>query len=416
MTTATTAAATTISEDNHRHPQARKALALLTTINYLNYIDRFILSAVLLSIKVDLNLSDFQAGLLATAFMVAYMFTSPLFGWMGDTKKRTWILAGGALLWSIASLMTGWASTFAILALSRFILGFGESAFTTVSTPYISDFYPSSRRGRALAIFSSGLPVGAALGFVLGGLLGQWVGWRHAFMIVGFPGIILAGLVLTLPDPKQKGPTLEFNYRKIVKELAKIKTYVWTTLGYCAYSFVVGGVAHWVPTYLQRTYNLDQMKANMLFGGIAVGSGLVGTLLGGQIGDRWAAKSGTGGHLKLSAISMALAAPFFVGTIYAPNISSLVFFLVFTQLFFFLSTSPISVSLIEAVPNHARTTAMAIAIFLCHILGDAISSPLIGLISDLTGSLQLGMAVCIPMILVSAFCWMKGMKSKKVLA
>lgn len=416
MTSAVATAQTSTAnhESEKKHPQAKKALTLLTIVNYLNYIDRFILSAVLLSIKIDLNLTDFQAGLLATAFMMAYMFTSPLFGWMGDTKNRPWLLAGGALLWSVASLLTGVAGSFTILALSRFILGFGESAFTTIASPFISDFYPSSRRGRALAIFSSGLPVGAALGFVMGGVLGQWVGWRHSFLIVGFPGIILAGLILTLPDPKRRETKINFNYRKIVKELMKISTYVWTTLGYCAYSFVVGGVAHWVPTYLQRTYSLDQMKANMLFGGIAVGSGLIGTLLGGHLGDRWSSKK-PGGHLRLSALSMGLALPFYIGTLYAPSLGWLVFFLVFTQLFFFLSTSPISVSLIEAVPSQAQTSAMAISIFLCHILGDAISSPLIGLISDQTGSLRLGMTACIPMIIISSLCWHKGTKSRKVL-
>lgn len=397
------------------HPQSKKALSILTTVNYLNYIDRFILSAVLLSIKIDLNLSDFQAGLLATSFMVAYMFTSPLFGWLGDTRKRTWLLAGGVLLWSVASLMTGWAGTFVLLALSRFLLGFGESAFTTIATPYISDFYPSSRRGRALAIFSSGLPVGAALGFVLGGLLGQWVGWRNAFLIVGFPGIIMAALILTLPDPKNKTSLLEFNYTKILKELSKIRPYLWTTFGYCAYTFVVGGVAHWVPSYLQRTYMLDQMKANMLFGGIAVISGLIGTLLGGYLGDKWSTQKGKGGHLQLSSISMALSLPFFIGTLYAPNISWLIFFLTFTQFFFFLSTSPVTVSIIESVPAKAQTTAIAITIFLCHILGDAISSPLIGLISDNTGSLRTGMSICIPMIFVSSLFWFLGMKSQRKL-
>lgn len=395
---------------SHAHPQAKKTLTILTIMNYLNYIDRFILSAVLLSIKVDMGLSDFQAGLLATAFMVAYMFTSPLFGWLGDTHKRTWLLAGGAFLWSIASLMTGWAGTFALLAFSRFLLGFGESAFTTIATPYISNFYPSTHRGRALAIFSSGLPVGAALGFVMGGILGQWVGWRNAFFIVGFPGILMALLILTLPDPKSGTPLVDFNYKKILKEIARIRPYVWTTLGYCAYTFVVGGVAHWVPSYLQRTYHLDQLKANTLFGGIAVISGLVGTLLGGYLGDRWSAKIGKGGHLKLSSISMALSLPFFIGTLYAPTISTLIFFLTFTQLFFFLSTSPVNVSIIESVPAKAQTSAMAISIFLCHILGDAISSPLIGLISDQTGSLQLGMSICIPFIFISSLCWFLGMR------
>ncbi len=393
------------------HPKSKKALTLLTIVNYFNYIDRFILSAVLLSIKVELQLTDLQAGLLATAFMVPYMFTSPLFGWLGDTKNRTKILAAGALLWSIASLMTGWAGSFIILAFSRFILGFGESAFTTVATPFISDFYPSSKRGRALAIFSSGLPVGAALGFVLGGILAQWLGWRSAFLIVGIPGIVMSLLILTLPDPKTKIVHQNFNLKVVLRSLSQIPTYIWTTMGYCAYSFVVGGVAHWVPTYLQRTYSLDQMKANMIFGGIAVGSGLVGTLLGGNLGDRWAHKLGAGGHLKISALSMALSFPFYIGTLYAPSVPWLIFFLALTQLFFFLSTSPISVAIIEAVPSHSRTTAMAMAIFFCHILGDAISSPLIGYISDHTNSLQTGMLVCAPIIIASSLFWYKGMRA-----
>lgn len=395
------------------HPQSKKALTLLTIVNYFNYIDRFILSAVLLSIKIELQLTDFEAGLLATAFMVPYMFTSPLFGWLGDTQSRTKLLAGGVLLWSLASLMTGWAGTFIILAFSRFILGFGESAFTTVATPFISDFYPSSKRGRALAIFSSGLPVGAALGFVLGGILAKWIGWRNAFLVVGFPGILMSILILTLPDPKTKHIYQKFDIKKIIKDLFQNSTYFWATLGYCAYSFVVGGIAHWVPTYLQRTYSLDQMKANMIFGGIAVGSGLIGTLLGGQLGDRWSNTLGSGGHLKIAALSMGLSFPFYVATLYAPNVEWLVFFLAITQLLFFLSTSPISVSLIESVPNPSRTTAMAIAIFLCHILGDALSSPLIGLISDRTNSLKTGMLICAPVILICSFFWFKGLNCIK---
>jgi predicted MFS family arabinose efflux permease len=398
------------------HPQAKKALALLTTVNYFNYIDRFILSAVLVSIKADLNLSDLQAGLLATSFMISYMFTSPFFGWLGDTQNRSKLLAGGALLWSIASLMTGWAGTFFMIALSRFILGLGESAFTTISSPYISDHYPESKRGRALAIFSSGLPVGAALGFVLGGILGKLIGWRYAFFIVGFPGIILSLLILKMSDPKHSIEKRSFNIKNTLKILLSNPAYAWAAFGYCAYSFVVGGVAHWVPTYFQRNYGLDQLQANMIFGGIAVGSGLVGTLFGGHLGDKWVAQGVRGAHLKVSAISMLLSAPFFLGTLFAPTVPLMIFFLVFTQLFFFISTSPINVALIGSVPKHLQTTGMAIAIFLCHILGDAISSPLIGYISDQTGSLRNGLSICFPIILVCATLWFLGVKRHEKLA
>ena len=133
--------------------KSRKVLILLTAINYLNYIDRFILSAVLVSIKADLGLSDFQAGLLATAFMVPYMLTAPLFGWLGDTQNRARILALGAALWSFATFWTGLAKSFHVMLGTRFLLGLGESAFTTTSVPFLSDYFPLEKRGKILAIF-----------------------------------------------------------------------------------------------------------------------------------------------------------------------------------------------------------------------------------------------------------------------
>jgi MFS family permease len=217
-----------------------------------------------------------------------------------------------------------------------------------------------------------------------------------------------------MPDPKHIVEKQNFNFKATFIKLMSNPAYAWAAFGYCAYSFVVGGVAHWVPTYFQRNYGLDQLQANMIFGGIAVGSGLVGTLLGGYIGDKWVAKGIRGAHLKISSISMFLSAPFFFGAIFAPTVPLMIFFLVFTQLFFFISTSPVNVALIDSVPKHLQTTGMALAIFLCHILGDAISSPLIGYISDQTGSLRNGMIICLPMILVCAIFWSIGVKKSEL--
>jgi len=392
-----------------------RALVLLTSINYLNYIDRYILAAVLASIKADLSFSDYQCGLLATVFMFPYMFTSPIFGWLGDKAHRSKILSLGVSIWSVASLLTGQASQFLTMAASRFLLGIGESAFTVISVPYISDYFPSEKRGRVLSIFSTALPVGAALGFVLGGVLANWFGWRNAFFLVGAPGLILAFFVWRLPDPGKTVAVPKIDFLKSLKGLMRSKDYTLAVLGYCAYTFVVGGVALWIPTYIQRSFALSQVNANMLFGGIAVVSGFFGTLIGGFLGDKWASRR-PHGHMRISSLSMFLALPFYVGGILSANLIEFAILLSLAQFFFFISTSPINVTIIEAAPKNFRTSAMAISIFAIHLLGDAISSPIIGLISDYTGSLQMGMMVCSPIILLSALFWLWAARQPAPLA
>lgn len=394
--------------------QYRKDLSLLTALNYLNYIDRYVLAAVLVSLQRDLGLSDLQAGLLATAFMIPYMFTAPLFGWLGDHKPRPKLMAFGGWLWSGATVLSGLSQNFISLFSSRFFLGLGESAFTTISIPYLSDKVPEKFRGRALAIFSSAVPVGAAIGFVAGGLISQHFGWRTAFFLVGFPGVLLSFLIFRLREVRLKVDTKKYIAREVIRFLTKNKPYILSVFGYCAYTFVVGGIAHWIPSFIQRFHGLDEAKSNLLFGGVAVVAGLIGTLLGGWWGDRLTLKNKPG-HLFVSSLSMLLSFPVFAFCVYTENFNFFVLSLIVTQFLFFLSTSPINVALLDTIPAEFRTSAMAIAIFMIHILGDAVSAPLIGYLSDLTGSLRLGILLCLPMIFVSAFFWWLALRAKKVL-
>ncbi len=395
------------------YAKSKKILALLTAVNYFNYIDRFILAAVLASIKTDMGLSDFQAGLLATAFMVPYMFTAPLFGWFGDLFNRPRILALGTALWSISSFLTGQAGSFISLSLSRCLLGVGESAFTVTSVPFISDLF-KEKKGRALSFFSSATPVGAALGFILGGLLAHWYGWRVAFYIVGFPGLIMALLLWNLPDPRPKlGDGEKLDLRKNLQVLLHSQRYILAVLGYCAYSFVVGGVAHWTPSFIQRNFSLDQATANLFFGGIAVGAGLIGTLVGGYLVDLLQPRH-QHAHLQVSGYSMLLALPFYALGVISTNIIMFAGFVGLAQFFFFISTSPINIALIELAPAKIKTSAVAIAVFFCHVLGDAISPPLIGFLSDHTGSLKTGMLACSFVVFLCGGLWL--MASKKNLS
>ncbi len=389
--------------------QAKKALKLLTAVNYLNYIDRYMLAALLSSIQKDLQLSDFQGGLLATAFMLAYIITSPIFAWLVNGFKRTSLLVTGVSLWSLASLITGLAGQFSLMFASRFLLGVGESVFTTVSAPFLTDFFRIERRARAFSIFASAAPAGAALGYILGGVLSGLVGWRNAFFIVGVPGFILAPLIFKLPEPREKMTTSSLKLKDSLVLLKNNRSFVCAVLGYSAYTFVVGGLAHWMPSYIQRTFSFSMVHANMLFGAIAVFSGFLGTLIGGYWSGQLALKSRIG-YLFFSAISMLFVVPFFVACFFASNLIVFVVLMSITQFLFFLPTSPINVLILECVPAPLRTMAMAVSIFACHILGDAISSPLIGWISDHFGSLRLGMIWCAPVVGLAAVFWFLGLQ------
>src|SRR5436190_3516338 len=197
-----------IESGNLSRGAAYYGLAIVTLLNFLNYIDRFILSAVLPRIQSDLGLTNRQAGLLATAFLVAYFITSPIFGVLGDRVSRTRLMAVGVGAWSLATAATGIMRNFSQLMMARSFVGVGEAAYATISPALLSDYFPRSKRGRAFAVFYVAIPVGAAIGYLLGGLIEPALGWRAAFYVVGLPGILLAVLALSIADPP-RGSTEE---------------------------------------------------------------------------------------------------------------------------------------------------------------------------------------------------------------
>src|SRR3989475_10305709 len=177
------------------------ALGVVTILNFLNYIDRFILAAVLPRVKTELMLTDFQLGLLANIFLVSYFVTSPIFGALGDRLSRPRLMAAGVSAWSIATAAAGITANFVQLLIARAGVGIGEAAYATISPALLSDYFPRAQRGHAFAVFYVAIPVGSAAGFLLGGALERAFGWRTAFYAVGLPGIGLSLLALRVPDP-----------------------------------------------------------------------------------------------------------------------------------------------------------------------------------------------------------------------
>jgi MFS family permease len=238
---------------------ARLALILLLLINMFNYIDRQVLAAVLSKLEVEFTPTDPNAktkmGALTTAFMVAYMVLAPVFGWFGDRMNR-WVLVGvGVILWSVATGASGLAVGYVMLLLTRCFVGVGEAAYGPVAPGIIADLYPIDRRGSVMAWFYSAIPVGSALGYVIGGTVAAtaW-GWRGAFLVVVIPGILLGLWALRMPEPPRgqvdRATTDRPRSWTDYKVLWQTHSYVLNTLGMTAMTFVLGGVGAFMPTYV----------------------------------------------------------------------------------------------------------------------------------------------------------------------
>src|SRR6185369_5030342 len=239
---------------------ARYALALLLAVNLLNYVDRQALYAVFPLIKVDLNLSDAELGFLGSAFMLCYMLAAPVFGRLGDRTNRARMAAGGLAVWSLATMLSGVAASYRALLAARTLVGVGEASFGTVSPGLLVDYFSREHRGRILSFFYLAIPVGSAMGYVLGGQLGQAFGWQTAFLLVGLPGLVLALPLFFLNDPRQSSRQSDsLRNEPVLPELRRFwlnRTYVHATLSMAAMTFALGGLAQWAPSFLQRTFDL----------------------------------------------------------------------------------------------------------------------------------------------------------------
>lgn len=391
---------------------AARGLLVLTLINLLNYLDRFVPSAVLPQMKASGIVStDFELGLLAPGFLIVYMLAAPVFGYLGDRRSRTRPIAIGVALWSLATMWSGFARSYAELFASRAVVGIGEAAYATISPALLADYYPPSRRGRIFALFYMTIPVGAALGYVVGGLVSQAWGWRAAFYIAGIPGLLLALAVLRVPDPPRGGTEPEGiaprpvagGTVKLYLCLARQPSYALTVLGYAANTFAVGGIAFWMPTFLERVRAVPAAQATTGFGAIVVVTGFVGTFLGGWLGD-YCARYTRQSYLWVSAVVTLLAVPFAWASLASAAPHVFYAALIVAELLLFMSIGPVNSVIVGIVEPLHRASAVALSVLTIHILGDVISPPLIARLSDQS---SLGQAVMLVPVAVgvSGILW-----------
>lgn len=412
-------------------PQARLALTLLVLINLFNYIDRQVLAAVEPSIRaeffpkiadaqtgqlVDPAGAKFWMGALSFAFLITYMVTAPIFGWLANRMRR-WLLIGiGVIVWSLASGGSGLAGVYLILLLTRCCVGFGEGAYGPVAPDMISDLYPKHRRGRILAWFYAAIPFGGALGYALGdGVLKATGSWRIAFYLVVPPGLLLGLWCFLMREPR-RGQSEEAASVQRGREswsdylvLLKTPSYVLNTLGMTAMTFAMGGLAFWAPGYFEErgAAPLWGIHPTTAFGGLTALTGLAATLLGGWAGDRLRPRF-SGSYFLVSGAALVLAFPMLLLTIFLPFPYAWIPLVCFV-FFLFFNTGPTNTILANVTHPLLRAPGFALNILIIHLLGDAVSPAVMGAIAD-KSNLSWAFGFVSITVLIGGILWLCGTK------
>ena len=393
---------------------ATRVLVLFSLINLVNYIDRYVVAAILEPLGADLSLNDAQRGRLTFVFVIVYMLAAPVFGALADRFHRPRLIAVGVTIWSLATMAGALVQDYTTLLIVRSFVGIGEAAYASLGPAVLSDCIPESQRARRFTWFYLAIPVGSALGYALGGVVAQHYGWRAAFLVAGLPGLILTAFLLRLADPERGA--LDATREKMHLEafgarvIATFRTRVWLacTASYVAYTFAMGALATWAPSLLQRRFHVDIGTAGTAFGAIAVVTGVLGTFIGGFVTDRGQRRwPNLGVHL--SAVTLLLAAPFVYWGLHATSLPLAYTLFFVSMLLLFVNTSPVNALTVSSLPASARASGTAINVLLIHLFGDAISPELAGLRSEAAreggmsagDALSHGLEIAVPAVVIS---------------
>ena len=389
---------------------SRTALALLTALNLLNYIDRSVLFAVQDLVKAEFHRSDAAFGLLTSVFFIFYMCAAPFMGPLSLRFSRKRVIVAGALVWSGATLLTAVTTNFNQLLIRHTLVGIGEASFVILSPTFVADLFPVEKRGRVMGVFYLALPVGTALGYLLGGVMGPKYGWRAPFYAGAAPGVLLALLLLLLPEPplgQFDAPESKTKDRDTLRSLIHNPAFLTATLGMAMMVFALGGLQVWMPTFLHRAHGYSLLDANIIFGLSTIVNGLVASLAGGWISD-WLLRRTSSAHYLVSAVSLGLGIPAMCVALFASGRTMVVGIFV-AEFLLLLNTGPLNAAIIDSVGPHVRAAALAASIFVYHLLGDVPSPALIGYMSD-KYSLQLAFLGPVVAIALSSAILFYGMR------
>jgi MFS family permease len=368
---------------------------VLFAMSLLDYIDRWVLASVLPQIQSDLHLDNTRAGSLFTVFLISYSVISPFMGYAGDRMRRTWLLALGVGVWSLATVGTGLVRTYGQLLWARAFLGIGEATYGVIAPAVLMDLFSRDTRARVLSLFYVSMPIGGALGMLLGAVIAKYYGWHAAFFIVGAPGLIAAFTVLLLPEPV-RGASEDVDRDRLLEheragasredylELLVNSSYNYAVFGMTFYTFAIGGLAAWLPTFLEVAKGIEKVKANTLLGITTLFAAIIGMSVGGWLADRMA-RTSPRALFVVPGVALIAAVPFTLVAIYSTSVPWIYAGIFFSEALMFINTGPCNAVIANVVMPNMRAAAYAISTFVLHFLGDIWSPTLMGKVADFFG-------------------------------
>ena len=399
---------------------AKTTLFALFWANFLNFFDRQVVASLAPLLQEYWQLSDYQVGLLATAFEVTYALAPLPVAVLADRWLRRRVVALALFVWSGAMALTGAAGSFTLLLLGRAGLGLGEASYGPSALALLSDLFPPSHRSRAVGIHDLALMIGSAAGYALGGVLGKALGWRPVFFLATLPGLLLAAVVWALPEPRRGQADYQFlgledtdsprpaiPFLTALRQLLAVPTLVVTYAVAVLINLATAGIIYWLPSFAARLHGLDAAQAGLGIGVLTVVTGAAGVLVGGAVADRLRSRTPAGRLLTMS-LSYLLGFPLALAAVLVPN--TLAFLLLASlAVFFFAFYFPCLAPLIHQVTRpELRATALGLYLLIVHLLGNAVAPALIGWLSDQSGDLRLGIAAVLSLSLLGALLGLWG--------
>src|SRR5512133_721841 len=386
---------------------------LLFLLYMFDYIDRMVVTSMFTSIEKDWGISHTQSGLLVSAVYWAIVILTFPISILVDRWSRTKTIGVMAIMWSLATALCALTGNFVQLFMARMLIGVGEAGYAPGGSAMISGLYPIDKRARMMGLWNASIPLGSAIGVLLGGIIAAKLGWKHAFGIVAIQGLIVAILFLFVKDYKtvdlsfydKSSNKIKMEKMEMVKEFISKPSVLLTYLGMAAVVFVTTSMLTWLPTYFEKVRGIPQESAGKMASSVMV-LALIGAPVGGYLTDIWR-KSKENARLLfpalttlLSAIILFIALAIFKGTI------QYVLLLVFGILVLAFISGAASVTQ-DVIHPGLRATSYAIAVVVQNLLGASTAPVVMGKIYDLT-NIQTALSVLPFVLLVGATLFWLG--------
>lgn len=380
-------------------PRAYGMLALLFLCYLLNYLDRALIFILLSPIKAEMKLTELQLALLgSTSFVIFYTTLGLPFGRLADRVNRTRMIAIGLLLWSAFSGLTGFAQSFYGIFLCRVGVGIGEATLGPAALSLLSDLFPSRARATASALFSAGIPLGAGIALYLGGMIGQALGWRWAFYLLGFPGILFALGVWQVREPargtQDRSATEPARGQAPVdaphgllgglREISRQRTIQLLLLGYSFFSMASSALGLWIPSFLDKNFKVPLAVAGRYAGLCAALGGLLGVICGG-VGADWFRRRSVGGRLRFTALCALLCAPLWLILLRAQSVAGVLVPFALLMGLGLMWLGPAAAEMQDLVGPGLRGLGIGVYFFVVNVIASGLGQPLIGAVSDRLG-------------------------------